>query len=103
MEPEKKHPSKGASQTAGEIMKTKKEYNGWHNRATWNLWLWAGNLETVYHGSCEFATGTKGRITGAMAESFFRGIFVTGKTADGDSLDDVHWPEIARALMELRE
>lgn len=36
-------------------------YNGWKNRATWNVWLWIGNTEHLYRAACKFMETYKGR------------------------------------------
>lgn len=80
----------------------KEKYNGWFNRATWNVALWLGNDEGLYNAARQLARGIKGRITARAAEEICRELFPSGKTPDGDSLIDCHWPEIARDLAELR-
>lgn len=82
---------------------TKSEkYNGWHNRATWNVALWLGNDEGLYRSAIELARAVKGRITSRDAEEICRELFPSGKTPDGDSLIDCRWSEIARDLAEMR-
>lgn len=80
----------------------KEKYNGWFNRATWNVALWLGNDEGLYDAARLLARGIKGRITGRQAEEICRELFPSGKTPDGDSLIDCYWPEIAQDLAELR-
>ncbi len=76
-------------------------YNGWYNRATWNVALWIGNDEGLYRMACD-AARAMGRITSRDAELLCRDLFPSGKTPDGDSLVDCRWSEIARALAEMR-
>jgi hypothetical protein len=33
---------------------TEEEYNGWKNRATWNVALWIANDYALYQGAVEF-------------------------------------------------
>jgi hypothetical protein len=39
---------------------TEKEYNGWKNRATWNVALWVNNDQDIYEGAVEFMKDYKG-------------------------------------------
>lgn len=42
-------------------MKEDKRYNGWANRATWNVALWIGNDEPLYRAAVDFMNRYKGR------------------------------------------
>ena len=71
-------------------------YNGYTNRATWNLMLWISNDECAYH----FFRDLYYRIGGDdldvrqdMIESSAREWFGS-TTPDDDRLDDVDWEEI---------
>ena len=86
-------------------MKTGKEYNGWKNYETWNVALWLGNDEGLYHAARDFARQYKGRINGEAARDFVMELMPQG-TPDFNGKPgryfDVHWPSIARALVEMR-
>jgi len=82
-------------------MKVKQNYNGWHNRATWNVALWLGNDEGLYNAARELTRTHKGRIIGRDAELICRDLFPSGQTPDGDNLVDVRWSEIANDLREM--
>lgn len=70
-------------------------YNGWTNRATWNVALWAGNDEPSYRYFRDQRPREGGYDAGS-AERVARDLF-QDKTPDGDSLADVNWTEIAEA------
>lgn len=42
-------------------MKMEKEYNGWKNKATWNVALWLSNSEGLYRAAAEFMKGYNGK------------------------------------------
>jgi hypothetical protein len=75
-------------------------YNGYTNRATWNLMLWISNDECAYH----FFRDLYFRIGGDhpddrqdMIESYAREWF--GQTTpDRDRLSDVDWQEVREHL-----
>ena len=69
-------------------------YNGWKNRSTWNVNLWAMNEEGLYHSVMEGKP-----YTPESAEEKARGLF-GDNTPDGDSLKEVDWEEIANAWNE---
>ena len=71
-------------------------YNGYTNRATWNLMLWISNDECAYH----FFRDLYYRIGEDAADDRQDMIERTARewfgsaTPDGDALDDVDWEEI---------
>ena len=72
-------------------MKDDKKYNGWANRATWNVNLWLGNDEQTY-------TMMKSLNMSEPAQfENFCGYLWGSETPDGDKLSDVDWREIADA------
>ena len=80
---------------------TTKTYNGWANRATWNVVLWLGNDKGLYNMVRAFKRSKAGRLNGADAESFVRGLWPDGKTPDGDNLDAVRWGAVAADIRSL--
>ena len=67
------------------------DYNGWSNRATWNVNLWLGNDENTY-----LLMSSLKRVSHFQFENFCHYVW-NGKTPDGISLDGVDWEEIADA------
>ena len=78
------------------------KYNGWTNRATWNVALWVGNDELIYNKmmmKCKDIALEGSEWTDEMALDFSKEIF-GNMTPDKDSLDDANWQEIADAWNE---
>jgi hypothetical protein len=71
-----------------------KGYNGWANRSTWNVALWAGNDYGMYQTVESNKPYTKSSAR-RLAEEMFG-----DKTPDGCKLDGVNWKEIADAWNE---
>ncbi len=72
-------------------------YNGWTNRATWNVNLWLFNSISRYEAMVRiFPEKNAGTDS---AEAFCRGLWPE-KTPDGCLLDNVNWKEVAEAINE---
>ncbi len=77
-------------------------YNGYSNRATWNLILWISNDECAY----TFFQDLYYRIGGDVIEDRTDAVERTSRewfgstTPDGDRLDDVNWIEATESLDE---
>ena len=75
-------------------------YNGYYNRATWNLMLWVNNDESAYHHFRDLyyrigeddADDRQDMIERAAREWF------GSSTPDRDSLDDVDWEEVRQVM-----
>ena len=75
-------------------------YNGYTNRATWNLMLWISNDEAAYHHfrNLYFRIGgddpddRQDRIERASREWF------GSTTPDREALDDVDWEEVRQMM-----
>ena len=83
-------------------------YNGWANRATWNVALWLGNDEPSYRAAVAFARkaslkGIRGRLGAASAEYFVKQCLGWDRTPDGVGLSPVRWGEIANCIREMAE
>lgn len=79
-------------------------YNGWPNRAAWNVALWLGNDYGLYKSSNEVVrpARTLAEAVGALKD-FCAEVWPNGKTPDGDRLTDVTragWYDIARGIRE---
>ena len=80
----------------------KREYNGWKNRATWNVMLWLQNdegLYRTYRTYCKMVQDGKGSIVEAREEMLLL-CFPSGKTPDGDSVHSASRTEINAAMKE---
>ena len=77
-------------------------YNGYYNRATWNLLLWISNDECAY----TFFRDLYYRIGGDVIEERETAVMSAARewfgstTPDGDRLDDVCWEEAIQHLDE---
>jgi hypothetical protein len=89
-------------------------YNGWTNRATWNVSLWLNNDYGLYSAKEEFARPLRnkaedGLYTREMAldemadklRAFCREVWPKGRTPDKDRLSQVDWDEIASAELDV--
>lgn len=76
-----------------------KGFNGWANRPTWNLALWALNDEGLYISMTEAFCGER-RISPQAARVWAEARFPLGSTPDGDALAEVNWKEIAKMIEE---
>jgi len=78
-------------------MTTDTTYNGWTNRATWNVNLWLFNDQTRYEFlQAIFPSGCGGP---SAAERVCRMLF-GDKTPDKCLLSDVNWQEVCDAINE---
>lgn len=73
-------------------------YNGWSNRATWNVSLWLNNDEGTYRElvSLQRRAYSKEKLA-EYIEQFCRDIWPNGETPDGDKLADADFEEIAES------
>jgi len=65
------------------------DYNGWTNRATWNVSAWLGNDSDIYR----MVVALK-MVDASQFENFCRYLW-KNETPDGCSLTEVNWQEIA--------
>ena len=83
-------------------MENNTPYNGWTNRATWNLMLWISNDESAYH----FFRDLYRTIGGEVIEERIRAVrcdayqWYGHTTPDGYSLSMVNWEEVVEHLDE---
>lgn len=76
-------------------------YNGWWNRATWNVNLWlTGNDETTYREATKVATKPRTLKEGAETIREFCERIWGEVTPDGDKLAECKWIDVARGLRE---
>ena len=79
-------------------MTTTKTYNGWTNRATWNLALWLTNDAAAYEWMREHFTCV--RPNRRTVQEFCLNAYPNGFTPDGESLENVNWTEIVDMVRE---
>ena len=75
-------------------------YNGYTNRATWNLMLWTSNDESAYHFFRDLyfrAGGDDPDVRQDLIENYAREWYGTS-TPDGELLDDVDWEEVRQMM-----
>lgn len=72
------------------------DYNGWSNRATWNVSLWLNNDEGCYRELCRAVRHAYHvEDLAKRIEELSRELWPSGNTPDGDSLNDADFDEIA--------
>lgn len=76
-----------------------KGYNGWKNRATWNVALWIGNREDIYLTMIDSFKNQDWDQSPQGVKRWADMIFGT-ETPDGDSLKEVDWDEILNLVKE---
>ena len=79
-------------------MARERGYNGWANYATWNVALWIGNDEGLYHLACDLCDGYQ-ELANNLRE------IGSLETPDGVSWTDsgLDHKELDAMLTELRE
>jgi hypothetical protein len=82
----------------------RKDYNGWSNRATWNVALWINNDESLYRAKEDALKmariqGDKDRAVNIL-ENLCQQFWPNGSTPDGCALEDADFAEIAASELE---
>ena len=72
------------------------DYNGWTNRATWNVNLWIENDYGFYKAKQAMQGDTPNYWTAPKVENWVQSV-MPNKTPDGIPYDDVNWTEIAES------
>jgi hypothetical protein len=76
-------------------------YNGYPNRATWNVNLWLDNEEASYRAKQDFLRRTP-RIGGVAVRRFCEEMF-GNRTPDGCLLANVHWASLAASWRDEKQ
>lgn len=98
--------------TETETTTSNSDYNGWANRATWNVSLWISNDENLCNAACRAVDllqqrGTLDSVTPEWAKAFcrveFANVFKREQTPDGFDINDpsIDWSAIADMIKEL--
>jgi hypothetical protein len=73
-------------------------YNGWSNRATWNVSLWLSNDEPLYHElQSVIRRASDVEDLAEKIEELAKAVWPNGKTPDGDKIADADFAEIAES------
>ena len=74
------------------------DYNGYPNRATWNVSLWLNNDEGLYRELQRMVRRALDvdRLAEAM-EEFAGEVWPDGRTPDGDKLSECDWEYLAQS------
>tara|TARA_B100001094_G_C18014607_1_gene711918 strand:+ start:482 stop:772 length:291 start_codon:yes stop_codon:yes gene_type:complete len=77
-------------------------YNGYYNRATWNLMLWINNTEASYNHFRELYYHFDGMDKDDRENKIMREAYnlYDGRTPDGDLLKNVLWEEVRENMDE---
>lgn len=75
------------------------DYNGWKNRATWNVALWIGNDEGIYRNMVD-SFGKQEWDQSPQSVKRWADMIFGDSTPDGDSLKEVDWEAIAELVKE---
>jgi hypothetical protein len=76
-------------------------YNGWSNRATWNVSLWLNNDEGLYRALRDVLRHAHTIAAAADAiEQLCEDLWPDGKTPDGDNWREADFREIGKAELE---
>lgn len=83
-------------------MKTLTDYNGWKNKATWNVALWIGNDESLYNAAISYAKSHS--TTNKLYAGFLDFAGLRGeRTPDGFKYDgkDLDYKSLSAMIKEL--
>ena len=75
------------------------EYNGWTNKATWNIVLWIRNDESNYKMMIDSFTKQEWDASPSGVTRWADMIF-GDETPDGDLLSDVDWKSVSDSIKE---
>lgn len=75
-------------------------YNGYENRATWNICLWLGNDEGMYRTVRSIGQKNPGIFNAAYAHELVQSM-MPNHTPDGLTYETANWREVADCLTEL--
>jgi hypothetical protein len=84
-------------------------YQGWSNRATWNVALWLNNDYSLYRGKEDLAKRYRDsedradQLTAFAGElrQYAKDTWPNGETPDNARLSECNWRELAQSEMEV--